>query len=530
MAIQNRIDSNSTGLRITEEATDCIGELPGETKTAGVITDNSGTWRNYLVNSYSDLGFGIDTVSRRGLEPSRQRNKGRTINLTAGGGFNIDMTQNNLTHLMKGALVTDIEEPQVNAAAITDISSGVLTSASIEDDYEVGNLLLGSGSSVADQNQLFRVTATGTNTITVTPEPADDASPEATWQLQRVGHRFPAGTLDVVVSGTLPTLTDSGSTLTAMDPVAGDWIFVGGDNAALRFTNQATSGVDDNNGFMRLRSVAAGQWEVDLSEVTMTAEASVSETVEVYWGRVLHNQALPANQQRHTYQLERELGDAGSGTQAEYFVGEAVDTMTINFPLKEKITADFAFQGLNHATIAGGTTLRSAHTAASTVPLLGEDPLQTGSDIAYRLAVFTEGTEAPTPLFAYVDALTLNVANNISRVEVLGNDGAVDLSYGGFDVSVEGVALFEEIGALDSIRNNSDINLNWRVVHSNAGIHFDMPLMTMSSPGPDVTQDAPIKLPFTGEGATGSTISSSALDHTLKITVFPYLPTLAENS
>jgi len=34
---------------------------------------------------------------------------------------------------------------------------------------------------------------------------------------------------------------------------------------------------------------------------------------------------------------------------------------------------------------------------------------------------------------------------------------------------------------------------------------------------------------MTGEGNTGASIDSTALDHTLKITVFPYLPTAASN-
>jgi len=524
MAVQNRIDSNSVGLRIAEEDTDCIGQLASET-----TTDNASTWKAYAPNEFGDFGPNVGTVSRRPLEPGRQRRKGSAVSVEAAGTFTIDLTQNNLTELMKGALVTNIEEPQVNAAAITDVSSGVLTSADIDDDFEVGDLLWGTGSSVDDQNALFRVTATASNTITVTPAPADDASPDATWQLQRIGFRFTAGDLDVDASGTLPQLTTSTKTLTELDINSGDWIFVGGDAADTKFTNQATTDIDDNNGFMRVRSIAANAIEIDQTDVTMTTEASTTETIEIYFGRVIHNQALEANQQRHTYQLERTLGEDASGTQAEYLKGAVIDNMTFNFPLKDKATVEVSFTALDHEVIDGdgSPAIKSEQSSASTEALLGEEPFNTATDIAYRMAVFAEGTEAPTPLFAYLETLNVSIANNVSRVDALGTLGSIDMSYGGLDIGAEPLAIFEDVDALDTIRAVSDVCLNWRLVKQNAGIHFDLPLMTASSPGADVSPDTPIKLPMTGEAATGASLDATALDHTMKISIFPYLPTLA---
>lgn len=606
MAVSNRIDSNASALRIAEEAIDCIGILPSET-----TTDNAGNWVQYLPNGYSDLGFGVETVSRRGIEPGRQRRKGRLVNLTAGGGFNIDLTQNNLQALMKGALVTDIEENSKNtptgvttgpdeytltAAAVSAtvagggtsgyvvgdvltttggtgtaatftvsaVSSGVVTAVTLttagsytvvptdpvtvsggsgsgtvtlnvtwdtEDDYYVNDLVFAEGFTTAANNGLKLVdTGPDENTVPVTTTLAAE-TPPATAKLWRVGHQFDTAEVDIVVTGALPTLTRNGGgskDFTELGIQPGEWVFLGGDSATTRFTNVDASGNLVNTGWCRVRAVTATTMSFDLTEYTMTAETGTALTVQLFLGgQVMHNQALLANQQRHTYQIERELGEDANGAQAEYFVGEAINTVACNFPLKDKVNFDFAFQGLNHATRSGSETLRSAESSATRTGLLNEEPFNTAGDISYRMAVYTEGTTAPTPLFAYVDALTLNINNNISRVEVLGADGAVDLSYGGLDVSAEITAIFEDTASLDTIRNVDDVTINWRLVKENAGVHFDLPLLTLQSPGPDVAPDTAIKLPVTSEGNTGASINSTALDHTLMITYFPYLPTLA---
>ena len=331
----------------------------------------------------------------------------------------------------------------------------------------------------------------------------------------------------MVDTGTLPQLTTTTKTLTELDVSVGDWIYIGGDSAATQFTTAA------NNGFARVRTWAANAAELDLHDTTMVAETSSgSKTLQIFFGRVIQNQAEEANQQRHTYQLERTLGEDASGLQAEYLKGSVIDTVTFNFPLQEKAMAEFSFQALDHEVIDGdGTPLTKSSQSSVTenVALLGEAPFNTATDISYRMSVFTEGTEAPTPLFAYLESLTCTVSNNVSRVDALGTHGSIDMSYGGLDVGAEPLAIFEDVDALDTIRNVSDVNLNWRLVRSNAGLHFDMPLLTMSSPGVDVATDTPIKMTMTGEGNTGASIDSTALDHTLKITVFPYLPTAASN-
>lgn len=95
----NKVDSNSTGLRICEEVS--IGVLPAAA---------SQVWRPYEPNSYADFGGQIKTVARNPINASRQNRKGVTTDLDASGGFNTDFTKTNLLHLLQGFFFADIRE------------------------------------------------------------------------------------------------------------------------------------------------------------------------------------------------------------------------------------------------------------------------------------------------------------------------------------------------------------------------------------------------------------------------------------
>ncbi|RQM43774.1 hypothetical protein EHZ19_32430, partial [Paraburkholderia bannensis] len=128
---------------------------------------------------------------------------------------------------------------------------------------------------------------------------------------------FGAAEMDIDVSGSYPRLLRGSGTkdLTTLGLIPGEWVFIGGDATATKFTNAA------NNGFARVRAVAATYIEFDKTAGTMVAETGTAKTIQLFYGNVIKNERDANLIKRRTYQLERTLGQDANGTMSEYLVG-----------------------------------------------------------------------------------------------------------------------------------------------------------------------------------------------------------------
>ncbi len=111
MAQLTKIDSNVTGLRYAEEASYKV--LPsGNAKPAD--------WIPLEPNTYADFGGQITTIARNPINPSRQRKKGVVTDLDASGGFDTDVTQENLQDVLQGYFFADLRrKPETRQTQIT---------------------------------------------------------------------------------------------------------------------------------------------------------------------------------------------------------------------------------------------------------------------------------------------------------------------------------------------------------------------------------------------------------------------------
>jgi hypothetical protein len=511
MATVNKIDSNVTALRYAEEDT---------FKTLGT----SPIWKALEPNSYQDFGGNITTVARTPISADRQRKKGVTSDLESAGGFNNDLTQTNLQDLLQGFFFSNFRRKGEQLATAVNIDGANPDKYEMDDtsNFKVDDLVLGSGFSNSQNNTLGLITGITVDTnIEVSSTLIDEVTPPTDAQLTVVGHNFQTGEVDIDASTVLPRLVRVSGVkdFTTFGLSVGEFIFIGGDENNKSFTTA------NNNGFKRIRKISTDYIEFDKSDTAMVTEVGTTVDVRIFFGRVLKNE-VGSNIVRRTYQLERDLGapdDSSTDTQAEYIVGAVPNELSLNISTADKITVDMSFVGADHEMVSAGNK------KTGTRPnVLESNAFNTSSDFSrIKMAEVDESNEAPTPLFAFVTEMTLNLNNNVSPNKAIGTLGSFDSTAGLFQVSGDLTAYFSNVSAISAVRNNSNITLDLALVKDNSGIVVDIPLITLSDSRANVEQDSPITLPITKDAVSGSTIDPE-LNHTLLMVFFDYLPDIAD--
>lgn len=508
MAAVSKQDSNITGLRYCIEQS--IGVLPG-----------SPVWTPLEPNEYKDFGGQLSLVARNPINPGRQRKKGVITDLDASGSFNTDLTQRNLQEMLQGFMFATTRTKNT-AVAITAVNGSGVYSMSNTTGIVVGSLVLCAGFTNAANNGLKVVSALTANTSITLSGTSVIETPPATATTTVVGHRVQtAADVKASVSGGYPTLTSSSLNFTTLGLLPGEFIFIGGDNTENQFATAA------NNGFKRIKSVAANLIVLDKSSTTMVTDTATGKSVDLYFGKILKNET-GANIVRRTFQLERTLGapDDAQPTQiqSEYLVGAVPSELTLNIGTADKITADLSFVAINNEQRTGVTGVKSG-----TRPALTEsDAFNTSSDFSrMRISVLSSTDAAPTPLVAYVTEMTLAINNNVSPNKAVSVLGAFDVSAGTFAVTGNVTAYFADVAAITAVRNNANVTMDMAIVKNNAGIVIDVPLIALGDGRANIKQDEPITLPLGMDAATGAGWDAD-MDHTLMFVFYDYLPNLAD--
>lgn len=560
MGTVNKINSNSTGLRFAEELTpgNLVSDVVGDGDRSVDI------WYPLEPNEYSDFGGEVTTVARQPINASRQRKKGLAVDLDASGGFQTDLTQQNILRQLRGFTFSDWREKADTrgfsrevtydpddgsedlaniALSVGSISSNEIIFAASGDPsstnsgrtraFAANMLVYVSGMSIAGNNGLKSVASVDADGITVDQTLTNTASAEPDARIVEVGWEFAEGDLEVDASSGFPKLVTTTQDLRDLGLIPGEWIFIGGDATGNQFATAA------NNGFKRIRSIAENEIVLDKSTLAMVTDDGTGKTMRVFYGRCIKNEASPSLQKTFTIQMERTLGFSERATpgneQADYVAGCFANEFNFNVTTADKITMDLGYVGTNSFTLnenTGGVTLRSKEAvddgSAANAPAIQEaDPFNTSSDIKrIALTVLEDGTENPTPLFAYIQELTLTINNNATPDKAVGVFGAFDVTVGTFEVSANMTAYFNDTAAIQAVRNTSDVSLDMHFVKSNAGISFDLPLVTLGDGRPNVALNEPVTIPITNDAVTGAKISQN-LDHTILFVFWDYLPALA---
>ena len=504
----NKQDSNRTGLRFAEETS--LGVLPG-----------SPVWYAQEPNSYSDFGGQISTLARNPINQTRQRKKGVTTDLDASGGYNQDLTFENTTRLLQGFTFASIREkattqPMNSAAialtAITAAADDYTAASGLPTTIISGDLLLASGFGVTANNGLKTANGTSTGTaISVSDALADEASPPAAAKVMLVGHQFAAGDISIVMNGNLVRFTSAAVTMTTLPLIVGEWVFVGGDAALTHFDNNAP-------GLARVSAIAATYIEFDKVDWTPQAEAGGAKTIRLFYGHIIRNEPDPNNVVHRTYQFERTLGNDGSGVMSEYLVGSSLNELSVNVAQADKVTLDISVVSTDNEQRDGATGVK-AGTRPTLVP---GNAFNTSSDFSrIKLAAVSTTNANVTPMFAFATEMTLTVNNNVTPNKAIGVLGAFDCTAGTFEVGGNMTVYFADVAAVQAVRNNADVTLDFALIKDNKGFVVDVPLLALGDGRLNVEQDQPITLPLETNAA------ESAFGYTLLFMSFPYLPDIA---
>lgn len=387
--------------------------------------------------------------------------------------------------------------------------------------FQVGDLIEAANFSDAANNGLKRITAVATDTVlTVAEDLVTDASPASTAGLTTVGFQMGTAELDVDVSGSLPKLVRASGTVdfTTFGLIPGEWIFIGGDVASSSFTNS------ENNGFARVKSVSTTEIVLDKTQQTMVAETGTGLTIRLFFGRVLKNESDPSLIKRRTYQLERTLGvpdDSNPNqTQAEYLVGSVANQLTFNFNTADKITADLSFVSTDNEQRTAATGVKPGTRPA----LSSEDAFNTSNDFSrLKMSILEPADSNPSRLFAFLTEFTLSINNNVSPNKAISVLGAFEVAAGQFNVDGNATAYFSTVEAVQAVRNNEDVTLDFIMAKANQGVAVDVPLIALGDARLNVEQDQPITLPLNTPAA-----ADRNFNHTLLMVFFDYLPSAAE--
>lgn len=487
----NKIDSNLTGLRYAAES--AIGVLPA----TGVI------WNPLEPNSYGDFGGTNTMLARAPINPSRQRQKGVVTDRESSSSFESDLTLDNMYDLLQGFFFALWRKKDTDAvSAVTGASYTVTTPQG--SDWRAGDLVFGKGHAIAANNGLKLATASTATTVVAAGLAAEPAPPEGA-NIHRVGFQFAAGDAAIVLSNGNATLTSTAKDLRQLGLIPGEWVFLGGDMAAEQFEKT------NNSGFCRVASVSQNVLAFDKTSKVFEADAGAGKTIRIFLGDVLKNESDPALIKQQSYAMERSLSTAGF----EYVLGNVPNEFTLNLSTASKITCNLGFVALRSDTAPAGSPKAGARPSLKTDKVA----FNTSSDFSrLRLEKVDQ-----TGLASFLMEASIVINNGVTAMKGLGYLGGVDVSVGDFAVSATTTAYFNSIDAVQAVNDNVDTSIDFAIVHRNAGMQFDLPLLSLGNGRLTVEKDQAVKLPLSVEAGAHET-----LDHTMLINYFAYLPKAAE--
>jgi len=481
------------------------------------VVPATGAWQTREPNSFDDLGGDYTKTARKTFSPSRQRKKGSTTDLDVDGGYNEDLTQNNMQTELEEFFFAEMREQTFLSGVAADAAMNDYTVASSA-GLIAGHIVLAKGFDETANNGVHVLNGVTDGTHVSVAGPLADEAGAASQTLEVVGFQFTAGDVSIDVVGGKAVLTSAAVDMNDFGLIPGQWVFLGdSSDAAYRF-----AGVEPF--YARVYSISDDGSEVRFDKTTMAVvtDAGAGQTVRIFFGPCIRNEEDPDLIKRFSSVIERTLGRDDDGVQSEYLTGAVANELTWNSPQAGLVNLDMSYIGQKANTRTGAEGPLSARADNTRLTALGEDAFNTSSNIyRLRLAVIDPNTLNPNPLFARVTEWSATFNNNVSSAKAQGVLGGFDTITGNFDVDMECSAYFTTVEAIHGVKCNWDVTFDAIYAKQNAGVYMDIPLLSLGGGRLEIEQDAAIMLPLENAAA------ESEFGHTALIGWFAYLPDVA---
>lgn len=495
--------------------------------TPGILA-GSPVWFRDEPNQIDEFGAKIKTVVRRPISRSRQLQKGTIVDLDSSVAITSDLTMDFISKHLEGVVYAEYVNSNLYFPGSNASSSGYTISAATASQAgkiqwsSTGpkTLVFGFGYVKAANNGLKVLTAdtaTSGTLLAVSGTSLETAPSNAVVAV--CGVRPKIGDLAIVVSGGVATLTSgnngvSGGDIldfTTLGLTVGQFIHVGGTTSATQFS----SGL----GFFRITSIAAGTLVGDKVSTLLVTDtgAGASEQVDLLFGRFLRNVSNDVNSDDNRY-LERTLtfelatpNLAGVGVDGyQYATGNYYNTLELNFPETDKVTAKVSFLGFDTAVPTG---TRQTNAATPVAPI-GTTAFNTTS--SYIANLRTSGIAASGTLFKN---WKMTIQNSASPEKVQATLGAAAMDIGQFVINMSAELIFADPGVPTNIRNNATLTFDFMMKNGDGGFAFDFPSLTFGDGQQSFLLDKSVRINVTFNPFADATINTS-----IGISLFPVLP------
>lgn len=469
-----------------------------ESSTPGVLP-GSPIWKLVEPEDIGAFGATISTTARNPISTKRMAQKGAVTDLDSSVEFSCDMTISAFKDFIQGFMMASwnaqgsFDPTAVTATGYTVASGGALTTST---------LIYARGFSTSANNGLKVVGASSTATEIKTSGLTAETTPPAASHVDVVGFQGASG--DIVINANLH-LASTSLDFTTLGLTVGQYIKIGGSTTATKFATAA------DNGYARIRSIAAHLIELDKRSATFVADAGASKTIQIFYGWFIKNVPLTdADFLEESYQFEATYEGLDSGVATyEYATGNFVNSVTLNLPLASKAGMSLNFIGLNAEELT--TTKKSGATASP----YETDALNTSSDIARISLANTSEVDVTT----YFKSLDITISNAISPEKVLGSLGAAFMNYGDFMVTGSAQCLFTDLAVVNAVRNNTTVSLDVLLSNDDGAIYMNIPGMVLGSGTKSFPKNETVKVDISSEA-----FEDEFFGFCLGFTYFPYLP------